>query len=74
MQEKDRVNLADYLKADAKAFHQSDDWGFVFDEKVYPNSKRSTQENLVSHIQASCQEQGTDQEKCGYAGNKSYLA
>mmetsp|Transcript_9435 Transcript_9435/g.19603 ORF Transcript_9435/g.19603 Transcript_9435/m.19603 type:complete len:703 (-) Transcript_9435:105-2213(-) len=54
----DRINLADYIKDDPKAGNNSDDWGFVFDEKEYPNCERSTQEKLVAHIQSSCGEQG----------------
>jgi hypothetical protein len=54
----DRVNLAEYIKDDPKSGHNNDDWGFVFDEQEYPNCDRASQEKLVSHIQASCAEQG----------------
>ena len=53
-----RVNLADYIRDDPRAGNQNDDWGFIFNEREYADCDRATQEKLVSHIQASCAEQG----------------
>mmetsp|Transcript_6153 Transcript_6153/g.12646 ORF Transcript_6153/g.12646 Transcript_6153/m.12646 type:complete len:768 (+) Transcript_6153:263-2566(+) len=67
----DRINLADYIKDDPKASNNSDDWGFVFDEKEYPNCDRSTQEKLVGHINLSCGEQGFSMTVHTWANNET---
>lgn len=53
-----RINLAEYIRDDPRTGTQSDDWGFIFNEREYADCDRRTQEKLVSHIQSSCAEQG----------------